>query len=85
MSQSKKNKNKTREQQTYDRFLYMKKASELLMELFDKGFKNSEALSAMLKINDFQFDSARLLNFYNFRLRDEEVLKALEECLQKLN
>jgi len=85
MSQSKKNKNTTREQQTYDRFLYMKKASEFLMELFDKGFKNSEALSVLLRINNYQFDSARLLNFYNFRLRDEEVLSALSECLKKLS
>ena len=84
MSKKTTHKNSVREQQTYDRFLYMKKASELLLGLFNKDFKSVEALSVLLRINDFQFDSARLLNFYNFRLRDEEVLVALDECLKKL-
>jgi len=85
MSKLIEHKNTIREQQSYDRILFMKKASEVLLNLFNKDFKSVEALSVLLRLNQYQFDNSRLLGFYNFRLRDEEVLKALEECLQKLN
>lgn len=79
-----KEENTAREQQTFERFSYMKDASEVLLEMFKKDFKSTDAIGVILKLNGYKFDSARLLNFFNFRLRDEEIVAAIKDCLTKM-
>lgn len=76
--------NTAREQQAFERFLFMKRATGVLLQYFDKGFKNSEAISTILKMNGYNVSERQILDYWNFRLRDEEITNALEICLERL-
>lgn len=72
-----------REQQTYDRFRFMRESSEVLLKLFEKDLKNVDALAVVLKMNGYKFETSQLSDFFNFRVRDPEILAALKDCLNK--
>lgn len=84
MQENKVFENTAREQQAFERFRFMRRATEVLLQYFDKGFKNSEAISTILKMNGYNVSERQILDYWNFRHRDEEITNALEICLERL-
>lgn len=76
--------NTARERQTQERFEFMHEASGVLLKFFEKGVKSSNALAVMLGVYGYQFKSSRLTYFFNFKVKDVELLSALQDCLTKI-
>lgn len=76
--------NTPREQQTMERFIFMREASLLLLRFFEKGVKTPNSLLVLLGVYGFKFDSVRMTHFFNFKIKDAEIMQALQECLTKI-
>jgi hypothetical protein len=76
---------KPREIATLERFNSVIKASEVLKLFFDKGFTSVVALRAIVNHYYPEITYQKLIEFWNFRTCDAELIEKISLVLEKLN
>lgn len=75
---------KQRDLKTLKRIESIQKASVVLRNFFDKGFKNFNALEAIVLNYYPELSSAKLWDFWHFRSFDTSISEILEDVFNKL-
>ena len=75
---------KARDRQTLNRIESAEKAASVLRIFFEKGFKNFDALKAIVMNYYPELSEKRLWDFWHFRIVDEDVCEILNDVFEKL-
>jgi len=75
---------KQRDLKTLQRIDSMQKASSVLRKFFDKGFRNFDALEAIVLCYYPDMVVGKLYDFWHFRTFDVSISEVLEDVIEKL-
>lgn len=75
---------KQRDFKTLKRIEAAQKASQVLYDFFEKGFKSFDALKAIVLNYYPEIPENRLWDFWHFRIVDEDISDSLIDVFEKL-
>jgi hypothetical protein len=75
---------KDRDKKTLLRFETVRKASDILRNFFDKGFKSFDAFKAIVQNYHPEVTEKILFDFWHIRTFDLEMVEILEDVFEKL-